>query len=211
MIPFLLQNEKNKIMAKEFKSSKGKTYYLKSRTTKKGNLTYFMTVKLDSNCLERVPMGYEVFEKYDMGTLYVRKRITRQFSKEDIAFIEKELTSNTYIEDYKLDIHGTEIKIYTVEKDTERDSFVEDSIASVMFDKSKIALFKRAMLRYEEHLKIQIEGKKENKEFLVLRYCYRGSVDDWIVIDAGENLQELAKRTIVHLGKESYFELYRIR
>jgi len=205
------QNEKNKIMAKEFKNTRGKIYYIKSRMTKKGNTTYFMTVKLDKDCLNSVPEGYQVFEKYDMQTLYVRKKIASKFSKEDIAFIEKELKSNTDIESYKLDVHGEEIKIYIVEKEAGRDSFIENSIASFSFDKVKATLFKSVLLRYEERLKIQVKGKKEDKEFLVLRYCYRGSVDDWIVIDAGENLQELAKRTIVHLGKESYFELYRIR
>lgn len=198
-------------MAKEFKNSKGKTYYLKSRTTKKGNITYYLTVKLDDDCLNSLPKEYEVFEKYDMETLYVRKKVASKFSKEEIASIEKELKNNADIDEYKLAVHGAEIKIYTAEKGKGISSFMQDSIASAIFDKRRSALYEKAFLRYEERLKIQLKEKKDFKEFLVLRYCYRGSVDDWIVIDAGDNLKELAKDTIVHLGKESYFELYPIR
>ena len=190
-------------MAKEFKTRKGRTYYIKSRTTKKGNTTYFMTAKLDEECLNKSPDGYEVFEKYDTEIFYIRKKKELNFSNEDLTFIKKELKNNSSIDAYELDVNGGEIKIYTAEKGNGMSSL--KSLLSL--DKQKMAFLGKALLSYEERLKIQVEGK----EYIVMRYCYRGSVDDWIVIDAGDNLQELAKKNIIHLGKESYFELYRIR
>lgn len=40
------------------------------------------------------------------------------------------------------------------------------------------------------------------------RYCYLGSIDDWIEIGKRGPLATLAKRYIKHLGQESYFELF---
>jgi hypothetical protein len=47
----------------------------------------------------------------------------------------------------------------------------------------------------------------ETREFVVERWCFRGSVDDWIPLDHSTNLQELVKKYGFHLGKESFFDL----
>ena len=39
------------------------------------------------------------------------------------------------------------------------------------------------------------------------RYCFRGSVDDWISIGDADKLQRLAEKCIKHLGRESFYEV----
>jgi hypothetical protein len=49
----------------------------------------------------------------------------------------------------------------------------------------------------------------EKRLFLTERFCFRGSVDDWI--DIGGHAQKLSvvlKKSIQHLGRESIDELY---
>jgi hypothetical protein len=48
---------------------------------------------------------------------------------------------------------------------------------------------------------------EQRRLFTAQRYCFRGSVDDWIDIGHGP-LTKLVKRYVKHLGQESYFELY---
>ena len=48
---------------------------------------------------------------------------------------------------------------------------------------------------------------EKRRTFTAQRYCFRGSVDDWIDIGYGP-LTTLVKQYVKHLGKESYFELY---
>lgn len=198
-------------MAKTFTTLKGKTYYLKSRKTKKGNTTYYLTKKLDDTCLNKIPAGYEVFEKYNLDMLYVRRKKPSSYSKEDITIIEKELKTCSSIDAYRLDIYGDEIKIYTAENGDGIDSLMKNNIFNTPLNTGKKLAFRNMLMSYEERLKIIYKDKKEFKGFEVMRYCYRGSIDDWIVIDLGENLKELAEKNIFHLGKESYFELYPIR
>jgi len=197
-------------MVKEFKTIKGKTYYLKSRKTKKGNTTYYMTSKLDEACLNEVPKEYEVFEKYDLGVFYIRRKKPSKFSKKDIAIIENELKKCSSVDAYQLDVYGEEIKIYIAENANGLDLMMKKYF-NASLDKNKVLAARNALLRYEERLKINFQDNNDFKGFEVMRYCYRGSIDDWIVIDAGEDLKELAEKNIFHLGKESYFDLYPIR
>ena len=46
----------------------------------------------------------------------------------------------------------------------------------------------------------------EKRLFGADRFCFRGSIDDWIGISRGsERLDTIIKRFIKHLGKESFF------
>ena len=40
------------------------------------------------------------------------------------------------------------------------------------------------------------------------RYCFRGSVEDWISVGPVESIKNLAAKYLKHLGKDSMFELY---
>lgn len=192
-------------MATGFTSSKGKTFFLKSRQTKKGNTTYYLTKTADKDCLDKVPEGYEVFEHYEMGMLYVRKIKPRKFSDIEIKTIERELKKNESLADYKLDIDGDKIRIYVVEQ-AEFDSL------SGIFEKYSHGLAKMEQLtgslkHFNEKMRISVVEGKNYRGFQVERFCYRGSVDDWIQVGSGEILEPLAKTYLVHLGKESYFDL----
>lgn len=45
------------------------------------------------------------------------------------------------------------------------------------------------------------------RTFATLRYCYLGSIDDWIPIGRSGKLPRLVKRYVKHLGKESFVTL----
>ena len=48
---------------------------------------------------------------------------------------------------------------------------------------------------------------KQNRHFAVERFCYLNEIEDWIDLDSSENLQELAKEYVQHIGQESFFDL----
>ena len=47
----------------------------------------------------------------------------------------------------------------------------------------------------------------QHRTFLTQRYCFIGSIDDWIDIGTPGKLATLVKKYVKHLGKESYFDL----
>jgi len=60
--------------------------------------------------------------------------------------------------------------------------------------------------RFEEKMRIFVKETKNSRAFELQRYCYRSSIDDWITIDWDEKLENIVKK-LIHLGKESYYEL----
>ena len=49
---------------------------------------------------------------------------------------------------------------------------------------------------------------KVNRLFQTERYCFLGSIDDWITIGSKDELPRLVKTYVPHLGEESFYELY---
>ncbi|MEM1123122.1 MAG: hypothetical protein AAGJ18_21950 [Bacteroidota bacterium] len=198
-------------MAKAFKNSKEQAFYIKSKKTKKGNTTYYMTKKLDNECLDEEPVGFEVFERPDSRTLFIRRRKPNKFGLKGLNYIKKELEKNKAISDFKVDVNGDIVKIYTTDLESGADNVFGGGLRDLLFNNAQVDIFRKAFQRYEERMRIKIVERKDEKEYLVYRYCYRGSVDDWIVIDAGEDLGQLAKDNLKLIGTEAYFERYRIR
>ena len=50
--------------------------------------------------------------------------------------------------------------------------------------------------------------KAQRRTFQTQRYCFLGSVDDWIVIGKPGKLSTLVKKYVKHLGQDSYVELW---
>jgi len=46
------------------------------------------------------------------------------------------------------------------------------------------------------------------RRFEAERYCFRGSVDDWISLGPPAPLPALLKKHVKHLGKDSFYELF---
>jgi hypothetical protein len=50
---------------------------------------------------------------------------------------------------------------------------------------------------------------KERRVFRPERYCFRGSVEDWISIGEPDRLEQLTSKFLKHLGNDSMYELFR--
>ncbi len=59
---------------------------------------------------------------------------------------------------------------------------------------------------YSPIMRFILEDNKK-RLFTTERFCFMGSIDDWIYIGGTDSLNKQAKKFIRHLGKESFFEL----
>ena len=64
----------------------------------------------------------------------------------------------------------------------------------------------RAEIHYSDMLKFILVDDKR-RAFVTQRYCFLGSVDDWIDIGKHGKLATLVRTYVKHLGKDSYVEL----
>ena len=63
------------------------------------------------------------------------------------------------------------------------------------------------LLPYSPMLRFVLDDAKQRR-FVCERYCFLGSIDDWIFIGGSEPLADLVRTFMPHLGAESFFELY---
>jgi hypothetical protein len=52
-----------------------------------------------------------------------------------------------------------------------------------------------------------ILADEAERTFRAERWCYRGSIDDWIFVDVGP-VAKLARRMIPTLGTDAFYELF---
>jgi hypothetical protein len=48
----------------------------------------------------------------------------------------------------------------------------------------------------------------QRRLFAPERYCFRGSVEDWISIGPPDSVAKLAAKHLKHLGQDSFYELF---
>ncbi|MEN8907649.1 MAG: hypothetical protein ABF289_16995 [Clostridiales bacterium] len=60
--------------------------------------------------------------------------------------------------------------------------------------------------RYQPLMRFVLVDKKD-RIFEAQRFCFKGSIDDWIELDSSEYLNKLANKCCTHLGKDSFYDL----
>ena len=117
------------------------------------------------------------------------------------------MRTSAIVKDYKIDVRGNAILIYTAvqEIDALADLFKDlypDPTANV-----ELMANLRKVVHYSPMMVFQLVDATR-RTFQTQRYCFLGSVDDWIEIGKPGKLATLVKRYVKHLGQDSYVELW---
>ena len=121
--------------------------------------------------------------------------------------VEEGMRTYARVKDYKIDVKGNTILIYTAiqEIDALAELFKDlypDPAANV-----EIMANLRKVVHYSPMLVFQlVDGSR--RTFQTQRYCFLGSVDDWIEIGKPRKLTRLVKKYVKHLGQDSYVALW---
>jgi hypothetical protein len=105
---------------------------------------------------------------------------------------------------YRVEVRKTAVTIYEAPDNTAG----LESIALPWINKATI---KEATIQNATYMAVMrfVLADPEKRLFLTERFCFRGSVDDWIdIAGPAQKLSVVLKKFIKHLGKESIFELY---
>lgn len=187
-------------MSVEYTSRSGKLYYLHIGKTKKGNDKYFFSSKKNGNLAQNIPKGYEIYENVN-SQVFLRKIQLKIILDEELKIIKKELQKQKKPHHYKYEAKKNIITVYEINQDLEglADLFPFAS-------KSKIEEYVMRSATYSPIMRFILEDNKK-RLFTTERFCFMGSIDDWIYIGGTDSLNKQAKKFIRHLGKESFFEL----
>jgi len=171
------------------------TYYLNEGKTKTGKPKYYFSKKDKGNLVDSIPDGYEIYENPN-AQIFLRRKMQTSIIKEELEIVKLELKTNKELQHYIVDIKDNRIIIYTAE-----DSFsgIKNEF-SKLFPLDKIGKVKKVLersLHYMPMLQFILDNKK-TRNFIVKRYCFKGSIDDWIFLDSSTELKLLGKKYCKH-------------
>lgn len=180
---------------------KGKTYYLHTGPKRGGGVQYFFAMKSSGSLAHQLPDGFEIFESV-LGQVFLRRKQPSLIHEEETACIQAQLTKLSDDTLYRIEVRGDTLTIY----DSAEHSGGELETL-LRLSPQKMADLQERFAHYQPAMRfILVDG--EQRLFAPERFCYRGSVDDWISIGSPESIQKLASKYLEHLGRDSIFELY---
>jgi hypothetical protein len=186
-------------------NAKGKIYYLHEGTTKTGKPKYYFSMKNEGTLADAIPEGFEIYENPN-AQMFLRRIPPKIITDEEIAIVEAGMRQYTDLEYYKIDVKGNAIFVYTAVQDMDAlMAIFEDSPASLV-EKVRIMKALHQGIQYTSDMQFVLVDETK-RMFATQRYCYLGSIDDWIPVGRSGKLPRLVKRYVKHLGKESFVTL----
>ena len=186
----------------EYVNRRGDTYFLHEGRTKTGKPKYYFSRKRDGLLAATVPGGFEIYETPD-AIVSLRKIPPRLVTAEEVAVVER--CARRFVPHVIVDVKGKSIVVHTADNALGRMPELMTStfgLPADFFSRPEAAKFLTftAMLRFtllDEQARL----------FGAERYCFKGSIDNWIWLAPAERLESHAARYCPHLGRESFFEL----
>jgi len=188
-----------------YTNAKGKTYSLHQGTTKTGKPKYYFSMESEEHLAESIPVGFEIYENPN-AQVFLRRIPPKLITDEECQVVENGMRKYAEVQDYKRDVKGNAIVVYTADQDIETLADVFKDMYPGPAANTQLMTLLRKEIHYSPMLQFILEDA-QRRTFVTQRYCFRGSVDDWIDIGYGP-LTTLVKRYVKHLGQESYFELF---
>jgi hypothetical protein len=181
-------------------NAQGKTYYLHQGTTKTGKPTYYFSMNSEGTLAEATPEGFEIYEAPD-ARVFLRRIPPKIISDEERQVVEDGMRAHSGVQDYKIDVRGNTIEVYTAIQDRETFSEMFAAMRPAP-DETKIAELVTQFMRFSLRMKFVLEDEKR-RTFVAQRPGFFGWLDDWIDIGKPGKLSILVKKYVKLLGEES--------
>lgn len=182
-------------------SRTGKTYHLYTGPKRGGGTQHYLSTKPTGTPAERLPEGFEVYETVN-GQVYLRRQQPKLIDDQELECLRRRLAQPRPGHRYRLEVRGDTI---TLHESSRGPGLAE--VISPFLSPGRLADLEDRFAHYQPIMRFLLVNA-ERRLFAPERYCFRGSVDDWISIGAPEPLEKLAAKYLKHLGHDSLYELY---
>lgn len=201
-------------MSVQHTNRNGKTYYLREGKTKTGKPRYFFSSKPEGKGkpVDRIPEGYEIYEHPQNAQAFLRKARPRLITEAEEQLVQKYLSELDRPKRYRSDCKDALITIWESDVNFERTKSIFEEFMTVgnLFpgqgaDDKKSDYFNALDRTYTPVMRFRLNNR-EKRIFNAERYCFRGSIDDWIFLDGPRDLESLLEKNIKLLGTDDLFE-----
>ena len=187
------------------KSRTGKTYHLHTGPKRGGGTQYFLSTKSSGTLAQNLPDGFEVYESVN-GQVYLRRQQPQLIRNDELQCLTERLAKPQPGHRYKVEVRGITLIIHESARDVGEDL---RWLGRFPFSRSPQDLeeINERLAHYQPVMRFVLVDA-ERRLFAPERFCFRGSVDDWISIGFPNTIQNLAGKFVRHLGKDSMYELH---
>jgi hypothetical protein len=188
----------------QFINRKGDTYFLHEGLTKTGKPKWFFSKKAEGKLAEAIPAGYEIYENHN-AQVFLRIIVPMLVTKNEIETVDEGVRKFAKLRNFIVEAKNDSIIVFVADEKTD---FFEELMGSRfgITDRDKLASIIQATLSYMPMMRFVLVDE-DKRNFTAERWCFRGSIDDWIPLMGIGDLSTLVKKYTPHLGKESFFEL----
>lgn len=194
-----------------YENRRGDVFYLQAGKTPSGKPKYYAALKVTGRPVAALPEGYEIYEKPDTAQVFVRKVKPSRISELERKQAEAAVREASGLEYFIVAIEGDALVVYT--PSTRRSEFdrLMAELASFALRNHPAALdaARDQQLRrcpYVKMLRFALVDP-DTRCYHAQRWCFRGSIDDWIALYDMGPLITLVAKYAKHLDSESFFEL----
>ena len=182
----------------------GKTFYLHQGVTKKGNPKYYFSQKSDGELVDSIPKGFEIYEN-PHAQVFLRRVRPKLITDAEVEIVRSGMDKYSPAKYYQIDVKKNIIIIYLADQDV--DILVELLKSAPGAKGMSVSDIANQFTTYSPMMRFVLVDA-ERRRFKVERYCFLGSIDDWVSIGRTDELPKLVKKYVKHLGQDSYYELY---
>ena len=187
-------------------NAKGQIFSLYQGTTKTGKPKYYFAMRGEGTLAQVIPAGYEIYENPN-AQVFLRRIPPKIITDEECQIVDEGMRKYATVKDYKIDVKGNALLIYTAEQDIEALAEILSRTHPNPLENVELMTTLRHVIHFSPMLVFQlVDGTR--RIFQTQRYCFLGSVDDWIEIGKPGKLATLVKKYVKHLGQDSYVELW---
>jgi hypothetical protein len=190
-----------------YQNWKGDVYYLHQGITKTGNPRYWFSRDAAEPLVEQVPAGYTIAENVN-GFVSLRRLSPALIADNEVQMVRRALDRTPRLRDYKVEVKKNILLIYQP-IDPLGGGILEELLGVVALSPEraeKLHDLRRRSIHYNPVLRLTLVDRQK-RIFTADRMFYSGE-GGWLPLAEEGRLDELTKRYLKHLGRDSFFEMF---
>jgi hypothetical protein len=188
---------------------KGVTYYLCRGVTKTGKPRYYFAREPKGEPVEEIPAGWRISESVN-GIVSLVKDRPAQIRLEEVEAVEAAVQRHPKSRNYRISVKHNRIEVYE-RVGPDADELITRLREIGLLIPGQADWLQESLERQDQFTSVLrfILKDAEERTFYTERWCYLGSIDDWIEVGPMGSVDLLARHWVPKLGTDALFEVVR--
>jgi hypothetical protein len=189
-----------------YTNRKGQTYHLCQGTTRTGKPRYYFALTPRETPVEKVPEGYQIQESVNALVTLAKPKPLLLLADETEA-VRAAVQAHPQAKNYRIDIKPKQITIHETAATDVRNVATSFGVFMTTAMLGELQATVDAHASFLPIMRFLLEDS-ERRHFQAQRWCFRGSIDDWINIGRSGPIAQLVAEFVPILGTDDFFELF---